>query len=232
MNKSLVWKPTGQGYFRCSICPTHESVEARRIAGHEEGRNHKRNLERHDTPAQQASGSTSRGESSSEFQNQPVPAARVRGPLASLLAQVVQDPDPHRHQNNYVDQDTGVVNWDSDLLNFDTHFQDSLEVRTMAQLSENPKEYLRNEGDINHDSDADLEERSNASSSSDDADDVETVGTAQKSCKIGPESMGTEWFPWPDKEVNNKLTIFESTVFNIHLHKQQTWVLDIQRFSL
>ncbi|KAJ7258878.1 hypothetical protein C8J57DRAFT_1515595 [Mycena rebaudengoi] len=25
-------------------------------------------------------------------------------------------------QNNYVDQDTGVVNWDSDLLNFNTHF--------------------------------------------------------------------------------------------------------------
>jgi hypothetical protein len=122
MNKSLVWKPTGQGHFRCTICPTHESVEARRIAGHEEGRNHKRNLERHDTPAQQASGSTSRGESSSQFQNQPVPAARVRRPLASLLAQVAQDPDPHRRQNNYVDQDTGVVNWDSDLLNFNTHF--------------------------------------------------------------------------------------------------------------
>ncbi|KAJ6583660.1 hypothetical protein B0H10DRAFT_2168146 [Mycena sp. CBHHK59/15] len=145
----------------------------RRIHRHEESKSHRRNLERHDSSVQNhASGSGSAPGPS---------AARVRGPLAQTLAQIGQNPDPHELRHRYVDKNKGVVNWDSDVMNFDTQLQETIDVRTTALLVEKLQQYLEDEGDINHNSDDDDEERSEAGSS---------------------ESLETEpeWFPWPDKE--------------------------------
>ncbi|KAJ6607270.1 hypothetical protein B0H10DRAFT_1956369 [Mycena sp. CBHHK59/15] len=86
----------------------------------------------------------------------------------------------------------GVVNWDSDAMNFDTQLQETLDVRTTALLAEKLQQYLEDEGDINHDSDDDDEEHSVAGSSE--------TETGQKSHKVDSNAVGSEWFPWPDKE--------------------------------
>jgi hypothetical protein len=55
---------------------------------------------------------------------------------------MAQDSDPHRLQHDYVDQNRGIVDWESGLMDFNIHFQEPLDVRITAQLSENLQEYL------------------------------------------------------------------------------------------
>ncbi|KAJ6576824.1 hypothetical protein B0H10DRAFT_1963322 [Mycena sp. CBHHK59/15] len=191
LKRNKVWESVSPGQFCCMVCLGHEPVEARRVSHHESGVKHKRNLERHDASGGSASGSGPAPESVPNFQTfqARVPAERVRGSLTRMLADIQQNPDPR------------VVNWDSDMMDFDMHFQESLDVRTTALLAENLQEYLKDDGDIDHDSDDDSEEHSevNSSESSDTEDDDPHVA-ARKSRKVDPNAVGSEWFPWPDKE--------------------------------
>ncbi|KAJ6609140.1 hypothetical protein B0H10DRAFT_1954877 [Mycena sp. CBHHK59/15] len=106
-------------------------------------------------------------------------------------------------EHRYVDKNKGVVNWDSDVMNFDTQLQETIDVRTTALLVEKLQQYLEDEGDINHNSDDDDEERSEAGSS--ESLETEPVEDApyvagRKSHKVDPNAIDSEWFPWPDKE--------------------------------
>ncbi|KAJ6607826.1 hypothetical protein B0H10DRAFT_2166716 [Mycena sp. CBHHK59/15] len=82
-------------------------------------------------------------------------------------------------------------------MGFNTHVEHSLNVRATAQLAENLEAYL-NDGDIDHDSDDDAEERTDSGSV--ESDDSPPHVTSRKTHKVDPNSLNTEWFPWPDKE--------------------------------
>jgi hypothetical protein len=91
----------------------------------------------------------------------------VGGALSQTLAQLAKGKGSRylRQQYDYVDEGTGVVDWSSDMMDFNTQMQQPLDVQTTAQLAKNLQAYLKEEGDLEHDSDDDLEERSPASDS-------------------------------------------------------------------
>ncbi|KAJ7716484.1 hypothetical protein DFH07DRAFT_907412 [Mycena maculata] len=87
------------------------------------------------------------------------------------------------------------------MMDFNTQLQQPFDVQTTVQLGKNLQEYLKEEGDFEHDSDDDLEERSQASDSepSGSEHDHPQASTGRKKRHIDLDRP-SEWFPWPDKE--------------------------------
>ncbi|KAF8133535.1 hypothetical protein K438DRAFT_1787522 [Mycena galopus ATCC 62051] len=119
-----------------------------------------------------------------------------RAPKLVLLPQ----PSSRSMQRTSFDEDTSGVDWDSDMLNFNTQMQPAPEILAARQLAKNLHTYLKEEGAIDPDSDDDLEERSKASASdSSDLEDGPYVPPARRNRKVDLE-RDSEWFPWPDKQ--------------------------------
>ncbi|KAJ7699834.1 hypothetical protein B0H14DRAFT_3652401 [Mycena olivaceomarginata] len=154
-----VWKPTQDGSWRCAVCPDHIPCEIKRITTHEKAERHKRNLEYHDN-AQKEAAPGSPELSSPPLVSGRLPPEQVLGPLARTLEQIQHNYSPSSLQNSYVDTETGVVDWA--LADYDTDLAEPLQAHLLAQ---DLAEYLRN-GDIDHNSDDDSEERSQFSKSS------------------------------------------------------------------
>ncbi|KAJ7478787.1 hypothetical protein B0H11DRAFT_2194146, partial [Mycena galericulata] len=201
-----VWEPTGDQRFRCLICPDHEPVPSRQISSHEETIRHTRNLNNHENLAHsQASGSRLKepytagaGQNTSR-----VPLERVGGVLSQTLAQLAKGKGSSSHGNQYSyldDHSSGGVDWNSDMMDFNTQLQQPLDVQTTIQLGKNLQAYLNEEGDLDHDSDDDLDERSHGSDSeSSVSDDEHPPATGRRRRQVDPDRE-SEWFPWPDKE--------------------------------
>ncbi|KAJ7882200.1 hypothetical protein B0H14DRAFT_2565445 [Mycena olivaceomarginata] len=158
----LLWEPTQNQCFRCLVCPHHDPIEARRIPEHEQTNRHERNLNRASGSVPKTSNTSNANPSTSG-----VPLEHVGGALSQTLAQLAKGKGSRylRQQYDYVDEGTGVVDWSSDMMDFNTQMQQPLDVQTTAQLAKNLQAYLKEEGDLEHDSDDDLEERSPASDS-------------------------------------------------------------------
>jgi hypothetical protein len=138
----------------------------KRISSHEQGPRHKKNLARHDNE-EQANNVDS--DSSSESPSIPGPSVnvhlppnRVLGPLGRTLSQIAKSSTLQQPLYNYPTDSSGV-DWDS--ADYDTQLPDLGTVH-MTALAQNFVNYLK-DGDIDHDSDDDLEERSQINNSSD-----------------------------------------------------------------
>lgn len=138
-----------------------------------------------------------------------LPPEQVLGPLARTLEQIQHNYSPSSLQNSYVDTETGVVDWA--LADYDTDLAEPLQAHLLAQ---DLAEYLRN-GDIDHNSDDDSEERSQFSKSSESDNGkhillyygvigdivVDSQVPVRRSRKVDSDAVDSPWFPWPDKEV-------------------------------
>ncbi|KAJ7260975.1 hypothetical protein C8J57DRAFT_1232533 [Mycena rebaudengoi] len=154
-----VWETTADGQFQCIVCPGHKSIPARRIPEHEDSNRHQQNVNSKDT---QSSGSSTQDRNVAGSSASHVPRDRVGGSLSRTLAQISR---PRMQQHPFTDDDSGGVDWNSEMMDFNTQLQQPFDVQTTAQLGKNLQAYLEEEGDIEHDSDDDAEERSQASSS-------------------------------------------------------------------
>ncbi|KAJ7850959.1 hypothetical protein B0H13DRAFT_1905436 [Mycena leptocephala] len=142
-----------------------------RISSHEQGPRHKKNLACHDNE-EQANNVDS--DSSSESPSIPGPSVnvhlppnRVLGPLGRTLSQIAKSSTLQQPLYNYPTDSSGV-DWDS--ADYDTQLPDLGTVH-MTALAQNFVNYLK-DGDIDHDSDDDLEERSQINNSSDSDNDM------------------------------------------------------------
>ena len=107
------------------------------------------------------------GSGSSSGSSSRVPLERVAGSLSRTLAQMAWSSSSSQQQYIPVDE-PGGIDWSS--THFDTELQQPLDVQTTVQLGKNLEAYLREEGALNHDSDDDPEERSEASDSDSESD--------------------------------------------------------------
>ncbi|KAJ6546559.1 hypothetical protein B0H10DRAFT_2202792 [Mycena sp. CBHHK59/15] len=119
------------GKYSCNICPGFASVHVKHIPEHERSERHLRNLKRNDQNNQQIDTETSTAPASVN-----IAAERVRGPLSDALEELVRQPDRNFSHDSWVDEETGVVNWNSDMMDIDTHLQEPLTVRNTAFLME------------------------------------------------------------------------------------------------
>lgn len=143
------------GQWQCQACLQHVPVDLKRIKGHEAGSKHTKNVERYD--ARQTN--VASGSQSSPVPHS-VPMQHVRGALGRTLAQLQSQAVS---QEDYVNLNTGVVDWSS--ADYVTQLDDSYEVRMTSQLAQNLADYL--EGDYDPGSDDEVEERSQLDDSSD-----------------------------------------------------------------
>ncbi|KAJ7176536.1 hypothetical protein C8R46DRAFT_1213111 [Mycena filopes] len=124
-------------------------------------------------------------------------AERIRGPLSQALEQLISSPDRDFSQNSWVDEETGVVNWNQ-MVDLDTHHAQPLAAREVVFLTEQLHAYL-NEPTVDVDSDAKPGERSDIDSVAS-SDHEQEYHPAPKRRVINLENPGSKWFPWPDKE--------------------------------
>ncbi|KAJ7177170.1 hypothetical protein C8R46DRAFT_989326 [Mycena filopes] len=123
-----------------------------------------------------------------------LPSAHVAGPLAQTLLQLT-NPIPEEPLQEYAFNPLHV-DWDG--ADYDTQLEDSHEVRMTALLAQNLVNYLQ-DGDIDHSSEDDADERSEIETSSDDEADAPYV-SGRKTRKVNPGDVDSPWYPWPDKE--------------------------------
>jgi hypothetical protein len=166
-----VWKPDGiTGKFSCTVCPGFGSVNVKHISEHESSERHKKNLNRSDSSNREHR-SDDEDAAPARLQPRQLDAERVRGPLGEALAQLIHQPSQDFRRNSWVDEDTGIVDWNSDMMDIDTNMQPSLTARNAVFLMERLHAYL-NSPAIDVDSDDEPEERSEAgSTSSSDSED-------------------------------------------------------------
>jgi hypothetical protein len=157
-----VWTPTPDQRFQCQICPGHEPVQSWHILGHEDTKRHKRNLLQADIQHKQNSQSS--GFVSGSNSARRVPVENVSGALSRTLAQIAQ-PSSRVMLQTSLDEETGGVDWNSDLLHSNTQMQPAPEVQATRQLAKNLQAYLKEKGALDLDSDDDPQERSENSES-------------------------------------------------------------------
>jgi hypothetical protein len=142
-------------------------------------------------------------------------AERVRGPLGNLLHQFMQQPA--------IQDSWGVpsaphtlLDWDApEMMDVDTELHASVDARNLAFLAARMEEFM-NEQASDIDSDDEDVERSDAESSASSEDcklflarilwvfneyPVPRAPT-RKSRKVNLDAPNTDWFPWPDREVD------------------------------
>ncbi|KAJ7475625.1 hypothetical protein B0H11DRAFT_2427303 [Mycena galericulata] len=191
---SLVWSPhMDSGKYACNVCPAFAPCQVKHIPEHERSERHLMNLKREDAkklepPTNPLLGSSHRNPE----------AERVRGPLSDALLQLMTHPNRDFPRNSWVDEATGVVDWNSDIMDVDTQLQEPLSVRNTQFLTERLHAYL-NTSNVDMDSDDEPDERSDVgSTSSSDSEDFRPARTTRRAVNL--DNLGSEWFPWPDKE--------------------------------
>ncbi|KAJ7736951.1 hypothetical protein DFH07DRAFT_842427, partial [Mycena maculata] len=181
------------GNFRSERPDGFAPVYPKKIPEHESSERHAKNLRREDSNKPETPTEPVAGPSHHVSQ-----AERVRGPLNLVLEQLMLNPDRDFPRNSWVDEATGVVDWNSDVMDVDTHLQPPLSVRNTQFLTEHLLAYLNEPAlDVNLEDEPD--ERSDASSTTS-SDSKEYHPTRKTRCVINLENLGSDWFPWPDKE--------------------------------
>ncbi|KAJ6556962.1 hypothetical protein B0H10DRAFT_2371346 [Mycena sp. CBHHK59/15] len=189
-----IWTPdVSTGKYSCNVCPGFTPILAKHIPEHERSGHHKKNLKRKDDTSEPASDAAAGPSHHHHIQTE-----RVRGPLSEALEELTRHPDRDFSRNSWVNEDTGIVDWNSDMMDIDTHLQAPLTVRNTVFLMGQLHTYL-NDRAVDVDSDEEPEERSDTESTT--SSDSEEFHTARKTRRvINLDNLGSDWFPWPDKE--------------------------------
>lgn len=171
---------------------------SKRISRHEDSKKHQRNVRAYDE--QQHIAQVDTGTSSGEIITNDT--ALIHGPLVTALQQVAERPGHHESshghddQDNWVNEATGVVDWDSIELN--TSFESSTSARATMLLADELIEYLQ-QNNINSETDDDDEGKS-VSGVSSLSSKPSSPGPTR--LQLPPVNEATTWYPWPNKEVS------------------------------
>lgn len=197
------FQQTETGLYQCLVCPLSAPMEKKRIRTHETSNAHKQGIRR--TSRSQHQPGTAAGPSSSFFPagpstSQRLPPDSVRGPLSQMLDNIRTSPY-NRHDDSWVDEETGtasIVDWEATGMDMD--LQPSLDAQVLMEMAEKTRQYILNPEGIGDDSDSNVDERSNAESSSDSYDAGLSSHLASRSKRKVSDNPDTPFFPWPDRE--------------------------------